>query len=176
MPRGPLVIAANHLSHLDGPMVAVAVGRPIRFLAVDGLWGVHWWLNALLYLIGAVPLARDRPPLGAMKTSIRHLRSGGAIGVFPEGAVTSEWGIAEPHTAAASLSLRTGVPLIPVAVSGTETAYGLGATRLRRSRVRVKVGPPIDPADFREMEAAAAAMTSAWVAWMSGVLKDRTGG
>ena len=176
LPSGPLVIATNHLSHLDGPMVAVAIGRPIRFLAVDGLWGVHRWLNALLYLIGPIPLSRDRPPLGAMKASIRHLRSGGAIGIFPEGGVTSEWGSVEPHPAAASLSLRTGAPLIPVAVSGTDLAYGLGATRVRRSRVQVTVGSPIEPGDFREVgEEAASAMMSAWTEWVSGALGDRAG-
>ena len=169
-----MVIAANHLSHLDGPMVAVAIGRPIRFLAVDGLWGIHWWLNALLYLIGPIPLSRDRPPLGAMKTSLRHLRSGGAIGIFPEGGVTPEWGSVEPHTAAASLSLRSGTPMIPVAVSGTDTAYGMGAKRLRRSEVRVMVGSPIEPAEYLGTDEAAAAMTAAWAAWMARALGDGT--
>ena len=107
-----------------------------------------------------------------MKASLRHLRSGGLIGIFPEGGVVSGWGGAEPHPAAASLCLRTGVPLIPVAVSGTDRAYGKGASRLRRSRVQVRIGTPIDPSWFGGAEDAAAAMMSAWKDWVGGALRD----
>lgn len=176
LPPSSIIVAANHASHLDPPLVGAAVDRPFRFMAVDGLWNEHWWLRLLLNLSGSIPLSRDRAPLGAMRSATSHLRAGGSVGVFPEGSVTRRWGTAEPHPAAAWLSLRTGVPIIPVAVIGSGGIYKEGTVRLRRGRVSVTVGPPIDPADFQEMEDSSAAMMSAWVNWIGGIVDEDAGG
>ncbi|MDF1595953.1 MAG: lysophospholipid acyltransferase family protein [Acidimicrobiia bacterium] len=166
LPAGPVILAANHLSHLDGPMVAVAADRPVRFLAVDGLWRAHRWLNVFLRTFGMIPISRERAPLGAMRTAYEHLRAGGSIGVFPEGGVVDGWGRVEPNASVAWLSLKSGSPIVPVAVIGTGEAYGKGATRLRRSRVTVVVGTPLMPADFSDRDDPAAAMLTAWTDWV----------
>ncbi len=161
-PAGAVVFASNHLSHLDIPMVAVAAVRPVRFLAVEGLWSEHWWLTVVLRVFGAIPLSRSRAPLGAARAALAHLRSGGSIGVFPEGGIQPGWGAVQPHPAAAWLCVRSNVPLVPVAVLGTEHAYGLGASRLRRRAITVRVGAAIRPEDFVGKEDPQTAMMDAW--------------
>lgn len=172
LPAGPVILAANHLSHLDGPMVGVVANRPVRFLAVDGLWSAHRWLNLFLRTFAMIPISRERAPLGAMRTAFEHLLAGGSIGVFPEGGVVDEWGRVEPHASVAWLSLKSGIPIVPVAVVGTAEAYGKGATRLRRSRVTVVVGAPMNPADFRDRDDPAQAMMAAWTEWVGEQLAD----
>jgi 1-acyl-sn-glycerol-3-phosphate acyltransferase len=176
IPPSALIVAANHASHLDPPFVGVAVDRPLRFMAVDGLWDEHRWLGLVLNLSGSIPLARERAPLGAMRSAASHLRAGGSVGIFPEGGVTPRWGSAEPHPSAAWLSLRTGVPILPVAVIGSGEVYEEDASRLKRSRVLVTIGSPIDPVDFQEMEDPSAAMMSAWANWIGGILGTGAGG
>ena len=175
LPTSSFIVAANHASHLDPPFVGAAIDRPFRFMAVDGLWDEHRWLSLVLKLSGSIPLSRDRAPLGAMRSATSHLRAGGSVGLFPEGGVTPHWGSADPHPAAAWLSLRTGVPIIPVAVVGSGGLYEEGTSRWRRGRVQVTVGSPIDPADFLEMEDPSAAMMAAWANWMGGILGKGAG-
>ena len=165
-PSGPVIVAANHLSHLDPLLIGVAVDRPMRFLAVDGLWGVHRWLNIVLRLSGSIPVSRDRAPLGAIRVSLTHLLAGGSIGIFPEGGVTAGWGSVEPLPSAAWISLRSGVPIVPVAVVGSDDAYGKDASRLRRSHVTVTIGPPLDPPSFRGEANPVTAMMEAWGGWV----------
>lgn len=167
LPAGPIVLAANHLSHLDPPIVGIAVGKPLRFLAVDGLWGVHLWLDAVLRAFGSIPLSRIRVPLAAIRTAVDHLRSGGSVGIFPEGGIVDAWGASDSAPSAAWLSLRGDVPLVPVAVTGTDEAFGLGAGRLRRSHVIVTIGPALNPGDYRDLDNPASTMMAAWAAWMN---------
>ena len=167
-PSGPVIVAANHPSQLDPIFVGVAVDRPMRVLAVDGLWGVHRWLNVVLKGSASIPVTRDRAPLGAMRAAAGHLRAGGSIGVFPEGGVVDGWGGVDLHRSAAWLSLRSGAPVVPVAVVGSAAAYGRGATRLRRSHVTVTIGSPLDPSAFLEDDDPSAAMMEAWGRWVGG--------
>lgn len=166
LPPGPAVYAANHLSHLDIPMLAVAVDRPMRFLAVDELWGDRWWMKRFLRLFGAIPLSRRRPPLGAVRAALSHLAEDGVIGVFPEGGIRSHFDLDGLHPAAAWVSLRSGAPLIPVAIRGTEQAYGLGAKRVRRSRVEVRLGSPIRPDAVDGEDDPVRALLDRWASWM----------
>ena len=85
LPPGPVVIAANHYSHLDPVIVGVGVRRPVRYLAVDELFGRSRFFDGLTRWLGAIPMPRARVPLGAMRTALAELRVGGSVGVFPEG-------------------------------------------------------------------------------------------
>ena len=171
-PSGPVIVAANHPSRLDPIFVGVAVDRPMRVLAVDGLWGEHRWLDVVLKGSASIPVTRDRAPLGAMRAAAGHLRAGGSIGIFPEGGVVDGWGSVDLHPSAAWLSSRSGAPVVPVAVVGSAEAYGHGASRLRRSHVAVTVGSPLDPSEFLEYDDPSAAMMQAWGVWVG----ERVGG
>lgn len=163
VPDGPLVIAANHYSHLDPPLVGVAVRRRVRFLALEGLFGINRVYDAVMLGMGAIPIPREsKVPIRALKVALGHLALGGAVGVFPEGRRVNVWGDAEPKQGAAWLSLRTGNPLLPVAITGSELALGIGSARVTRADIRIVIGETLDPAAFSDRSA----MTEAWRVWV----------
>jgi 1-acyl-sn-glycerol-3-phosphate acyltransferase len=162
VPEGPLVVAANHFSHLDPVLVAVAVGRPIRYLAVDELYGRSAFFDNLTLWLGAIPMPRTRAPVGALRLALAELDAGGTVGLYPEGMRVWTWGEAELKRGAAWLARRSGVPLLPVAVAGSEEALGRGATRVARRPIHVAVCAPLHPADWSSAADPLGAMTEEW--------------
>jgi 1-acyl-sn-glycerol-3-phosphate acyltransferase len=162
VPDGPLVVAANHFSHLDPVLVGLAVVRKIRFLAVDELYGNSRFFDNLTFWLGAIPMSRTRAPLGALRLAIAELESGGAVGLYPEGVRVWRWGEQEPKRGAAWLARRVGASLLPVAIAGSEEAMGRGTPKIRRRPMHVTVCPPLHPEEFTEAPEPLAAMTEEW--------------
>lgn len=175
VPPGPLVVAANHFSHLDPVMVAMGVGRPIRYLAVDELYGRSPSFDRLTLWLGAIPLSRSRAPLGALRLALAELGAGGTVGLFPEGMRVWVWGEAPPKRGAAWLARRAGVPLLPVAVAGSEEAMGRGATWAGRQPIHVEVGEPLYPVDFTHLSDPVGAMTAEWAERVGAALRRAYG-
>ncbi len=151
------MIAANHFSHVDAVAVGMVSNRPVRFLAVDELFGRSRFFDGLTHWLGAIPMSRTRAPLGALRTALAELAVGGTIGVFPEGERVWQWGESPPKRGAAWLARRAGVPLVPIAIHGTDRVMGRGVHRIRRAPVRVVVCEAIDP-DYGSV----AEMTEEW--------------
>ena len=172
VPSGPIVVAANHFSHLDPVLVSSVADRPIRFLAVDELFGRSRFFDGLTLWLGTIPMSRTRAPLSALRLAIAELESGGAVGLFPEGVRVWRWGEQAPKRGAAWLALRVGVPLVPVAVAGTDEAMGRGTRRISRRSIHAEVCRPLLPWDFADAPAPAAAMTEAWRRSIDGVLRS----
>lgn len=172
VPEGPVVITANHFSHVDPVALGMATGRPIRFLAVDELFGSSRLFDGLIHWLGAIPMSRTRAPLGALRTALAELAAGGSVGVFPEGARVWNWGEAAPKRGAAWLARRAGVPLVPIAIAGTEKVMGRGAHRIRRAPVRVVVCEPIRPADYAAEEDPLGVMTAEWHRRVDAALRE----
>ncbi len=170
LPEGPLVVAANHYSMLDVALAGKALG-PVRYLAVDELYGRSLALDWFMDWWGGIPLPRGRTPLGAMRTALGHLDAGGRVALFPEGRRVWTWGEARPLRGAAWLAQRAGVPLLPVAIAGSEQTMGRGATRLTPWPIRVEVGEPIHPADYPRSVAGTWLMMSDWERWVDGRLR-----
>lgn len=161
-PSGAYVAVINHLSHLDPPVAGLALRRPVRYLALDELWGNSAILDRILNVFRAIPFPREgRYPIGALKQALRHLDAGGIIGVFPEGRRVRNWGDAPVTRGAAWLAVKANVPLVPVAIWGTQHAMPLDTMRIHRSPVRVVVGCPIEPARFAGRRDAVQALTRA---------------
>jgi len=160
--EGPLVVASNHLSHLDPPLVANAVGRFIRFIAVDELFGNHLSFDIVTGFFGAIPTDRDGVPLRALEEAVGHLRGGGTVGVFPEGRRVEYWGETEPKRGAAWLSWMSGAPLLPVAIHGTQGSLGPVNRGIHRTAVRLWIGEPLRWEDFADRIDPLGAMTDAW--------------
>ncbi|MBT8213323.1 MAG: 1-acyl-sn-glycerol-3-phosphate acyltransferase [Acidimicrobiia bacterium] len=177
VPPGPAVLAANHFSFLDPLFVGVAVDRFTRYLALDELFGRSRFFDWLTLSLGTIPMSRERAPLGAMRESLRTLEQGGLVCLFPEGRRVREWGENAPKKGAAWLALRAGVPLIPIAISGTEIVWPVDASRPRRGPVRVWVGEGWDPDSYLDHVDPATAMMNEWFEWMNGHLGqvDRDG-
>ena len=162
LPDGPVVIASNHFSNVDPVVVSMAAQRPIRYLAVDELYGNSAFFDWLILWLGTIPLSRTRVPLGALRTALAELAAGGTVGVFPEGVRVWNWGEVEPKRGAAWLARRARVPLVPVAVWGTDLVMGRGGTRIERSPVSGVRCEPIFPGDYDDAADPLGAMTDEW--------------
>jgi 1-acyl-sn-glycerol-3-phosphate acyltransferase len=158
VPTGePLIVAGNHSSWLDGPLVVIEVPRTVRCLTKSEMYhGVVGWL---LRLVGQIPVDRGRADRVALHTALDELSRGGVIGVFPEGTRGSGEMAAVQH-GIAYLAVHGRCRVLPVACIGTGAAMPKGARWPRRSaRVRVVFGEPFAveiPANPRSRKALAA--------------------
>jgi 1-acyl-sn-glycerol-3-phosphate acyltransferase len=152
VPPGPCVVAANHESLLDPPLLALAARQPLHFLAKVELWRHRpgaWLMDAL----GGIPIRRDRRDLVSLGRAEELLRAGESVAVFPEGTVRGgTW-----TRGAARLALATGVPLVPVRIVGSRRALSRG--RIGFPRLRVVVGEPLRVERGKPTVAAARALT-----------------
>ncbi len=118
-------------------------------------------------------MTRTRIPLGPLRLALAELAAGGTVGLFPEGVRVWAWGEQPPKRGAAWLALRAGVPLVPVAVSGSDLAMGRGAKRISRIPIHVEICEPIRPEAFDREPDPVGAMTGEWVARIDAALRGR---
>lgn len=159
---GSVVIAANHFSHLDPPLLGMNLDRYVRFLAVDEIFGVSRGLDLALGFFGAISLDRDGYPIRAMREAISHLESGGVVGLFPEGRRVERWGEDPPARGAAWLAWMTGAPLVPIAIVGTQHSLAPGESAFRRTAVKIWIEAPIWWHDYRGETDPVGAMMEDW--------------
>ncbi len=159
---GPVVMAANHFSHLDVPIIGTNLNRYVRFLAVDDLYGRSAAFDATLGFFGAISLDRDGYPVRAMRTAVDHLLDGNVIGLFPEGRRVEQWGVDPPKPGAAWLAWMTGAPLVPVAIHGTELSLSPNAQRFSRTAVRMWVLEPMWWHDYSDRAEPLQSMMADW--------------
>ena len=121
VPRsGALLVACNHVSVVDAPLLAAAIGpaRRPRFLGKKELFenpALGWFFRSA----GCIPLDRGGADLGAMRTALAVLERGDSLAIFPEGTRVRPGESRPPKTGVAFLSARTGAPVLPVCVRGT---------------------------------------------------------
>ena len=173
-PAGPVILAANHVSHADPFILSKFVldaGRVPRFLAKDSLF--HGWLTGtFMRRMGHIPVNRYSVDAQlALAPAIAALIDGRAILMYPEGSVTRDpdgWPMAARlGTARLAMSVPE-VPVIPIGQWGVQESVDLYRRRLRllpRPRHTILVGQPVDLSEFRDQE-----VTSANLARMTEVI------
>jgi 1-acyl-sn-glycerol-3-phosphate acyltransferase len=119
--RGPVVIAANHIGFMDGPLMAIVAPRPVHLLAKHEMY--HGSLGAFLNASGQIPVERSGPDPVAVKTALRVLRESGAVGVFPEG-TRGAGEVARVKPGAAYLAMAAGATVVPLVFLGTRLPGG----------------------------------------------------
>ena len=140
-PDGPYILASNHLSRLDLPLVYGLIGdRRIAGWAAEK-YSRHLFFGALLRIGGGIFIRRGEVDRGALQAAVEWLRAGRIFGMAPEGTRSSTGTLMRAKTGAAYLANETGVPVVPVAVTGTERALRT-LLRMRRPRVSVRFGKP----------------------------------
>ena len=137
---GPSILAANHIGLLDGPLLALFAPRPVHALTKQEMFRGRG--GRVLRRAGQIPLDRDAVDLAAIRASLRVLRDGGVLGVFPEG----HRGAGEYELyrhGAAYLALVTGAPVVPVTFFGTRLPGAVkNSVPPRRARVDIVYGEP----------------------------------
>ena len=143
-PEGGVIIAPTHRSNLDTPMLGASAGRPLRYFAKSGLFRgpITTWM---MVAMGAFPVRRDTIDRSALKAALTVLEAGQPLVVFPEGERKSGPRIHPLLDGAAWLAAKSQVPVVPVAIGGTERAMGIGIRMPRPRAVRFVWGEPLPP-------------------------------
>jgi 1-acyl-sn-glycerol-3-phosphate acyltransferase len=148
----PMVVVANHGSHLDPPLICHVLGRPVAFMAKQELFRVPL-LGPLIRALGAFPVDRGGGDRQAIRLATDRLRQGWHAGVFLDGTRQADGRVNTPQPGAALLAARAGVPLLPVAIINSHRALGTGQSTLRLVPVHIRVGSPIPaPASRRRAD------------------------
>ncbi len=138
---GPVVMAANHVGWLDGPLLAICGPRPVHALTKREMF--EGPLGPVLVAAGQIPLDRLRVDVRAIRTAVRTLRDGHCVGVFPEG-TRGAGDMSATKAGAGYLALVTGAPVVPVSFLGTRLPGGSDASvPPRGSRLVMTFGPPV---------------------------------
>jgi 1-acyl-sn-glycerol-3-phosphate acyltransferase len=145
---GPFLIASNHASHLDPPLVGCHVPRQMRFFARKNLWKIRllaWWLDQ----VETIPVERDSGDVGAIKRVLQALKENRAVVLFPEGTRSPDGLLHKPKPGVGLMACKTGVPVVPCRIFGSFDAFAKGSTipRLGTS-ISVVFGPPIPASDY----------------------------
>lgn len=138
--RGGVLIASNHRSFLDPFTIGCCVPRPMYFVAKEELFRnpfIGWVLNSM----GAFPVRRGASDVESLETARMLLERGSVVTIFPEGTRVRSGALRDPKRGVGRMALETGVPVVPVAVIGSERARR--GWRIRPCRVRIRVGRPL---------------------------------
>jgi 1-acyl-sn-glycerol-3-phosphate acyltransferase len=144
VPDGPFILAPVHRSNVDTPLVCAVTRRRLRYMGKETVWKYRvpgWILTAL----GGFPVRRGAADRDALRRCVAVLEGGEPLVLFPEGTRRSGPKLQPLHDGAAYLALRTGVPIVPVGIGGSERAMPKGGKLLRPVKVHMIVGEPLYP-------------------------------
>lgn len=149
LPRqGGYIVAANHASHLDPPIVGLFIPRQVSFFARKTLWKrgfASWWLD----IVGTIPVDRDGGmSLDAVKRVLQTLARGRAVIVFPEGTRSATGELQPPKAGVGLIACKAKVPVVPARVFGSFEAFGRDGRLRLGTPVSVSYGPALQPADY----------------------------
>lgn len=155
---GPAILASNHLSYADWLFMPLTLPRRVTFVAKAEYFttpGIKGWFQKKFFSgSGQVPIDRSGATAaeGALSAAKRILGEGELFGIYPEGTRSHDGRLYRGKTGVARLALETGVPVIPVAVVGTDVVAPPGKTFGRFTRPIVRFGTPLDFSRYEGME------------------------
>jgi len=140
VPRaGPAILAANHRSLIDIPIAAMPTKRKVWFIAKEELFRSK--LSALILRnLGGFPVRRGKPDRSAMVRALQVLEAGEILGIFPEGTRTPLARFDNLEEGFAYIALKSGAPIVPVAISGSEAVFPRDRKLPRLAKIRVLIG------------------------------------
>lgn len=147
---GPMVIAPNHVSYYDPPVIAAGIRHRVRFMAWDALFKVPI-LRAIMIDYGAYPVKLKSADKGAIVQTLKILRNGEAVMIFAEGGRSPDGELLPFEQGPARLADQTGAAIVPVTILGAFESWPLGRAIPRLFKpINIKYHAPIYPADLPE--------------------------
>ncbi len=144
-PNTAYVFASNHLSYMDTPVVLGRIPTQFRFMAKEGLFKIPF-LGTHLKQAGHISVPRENPraAVKALTHAAEVIRDKGvSVLVFPEGGRSDDGHLHEFKEGAAYIAIKAGVPIVPVALTGTRQILALGSATFRSGAVTLRIGDPI---------------------------------
>lgn len=139
--KGGFIIASNHISHIDPPLIGVASGRTLSYMAKQELFeGRYAWLFRHWHVF---PVKRGSGDLAAVRKALSILKKGEGLLLFPEGARQNNSFLSEVQPGIGFIAAKSNVPVIPAFVSGTDMVLPKGAKSLKIAPVQVRFGEQI---------------------------------
>jgi 1-acyl-sn-glycerol-3-phosphate acyltransferase len=157
-PEGAAIFASNHLSFSDSIFLPLMLPRRMTFLAKSDYFtgrGLKGRLTAAFFKgVGQLPVDRSggRASDAALRSGLKILRRGEFLGIYPEGTRSPDGRLYRGKTGVARMALEAGVPVLPVAMIGTDKAQPLGQRFPRIMRIGIRIGRPLDFSRYEGME------------------------
>ncbi|MBI4709520.1 MAG: 1-acyl-sn-glycerol-3-phosphate acyltransferase [Nitrospirae bacterium] len=140
--EGGVIIAANHISYLDPPLMGAATPRRATFMARKGLFSIPllgWFIKHY-----AFPVDRTRTLPSTIKEAVRRLKNGELLVIFPEGRRSETGELTEGKRGVGMVAALSKAAVVPVFISGTDKILPVGAKWLKRADIHVMFGRPLD--------------------------------
>ena len=138
-PSGPLLIVSNHIGAVDPALIGGWVPRPVWFMAKAELFRGSWgWLMRAYH---AFPVVRHSPDRAALRRAFDLLKQGSAVVLFPEGHRSDDARLLRAEPGAGFIARRSGAPLLPLAITGTQNVLGRQARFPQPADVSMRFGP-----------------------------------
>jgi 1-acyl-sn-glycerol-3-phosphate acyltransferase len=151
---GPVIIAPNHQTYADPPLVTIPVRRPVHYMAWSRLFEIPVF-NRFIRMLRAFPVDIEARDSRATREALRLLRAGAALMIFPEGERTRD-GVVQPFKAGAfRLAVSLEVPVLPVTIAGGDRAWPPGKVLPRPRRITITYHPLLRPVPARDSREAA---------------------
>jgi len=148
LPKGPAIIAPNHVSFFDPPIIAASCKEEVYFLARSSLFEQPFW-GGIIKRLNAYPVAGTAQDLASMKLICQLLKENKKVTIFPEGIRSEDGELAKIKSGIGMLAMRSEAPIVPVYIDGTFDAWN----KFRKfpkpwGKISCSFGKPIYPADF----------------------------
>ncbi len=168
--QGPLLVVANHLHMADPPLLGVSLNRKVEFMAKEELFHSRF-SSYFMRSLGAFPTHRGRPDRKALRQANQILTQGLALVMFPEGMRSRSARLRPAFPGSALIALRSGAPILPVGITGTEKIKGIAWIR-HRPRITVNIGCPfhLSPASSKLTKVELAELTNSIMAQIAELL------
>jgi len=148
LPEPPYIIASNHASLIDPPLVGLACRKHmVNFMAKKELFSSRfgrWWSTR----VGCIEVKRGEVSVGTLKEAVKRLKSGSVVGIFPEGTRSEDGRLQEAKRGTGFLVDKAGVPVVPFYIEGSGRALSKGKPIKYCTMINVYVGKPIMPGEL----------------------------
>lgn len=133
------MICANHIHWLDPVLLGVYINRQINYMAKAELFK-HKFVSAVLKAVHAFPVKRGTPDISAIKNSLRLIKEGKVLGIFPEGTRSSDGELKPAEPGVAMIAVKTGAPIIPIRIKGNYKLFG---------KISIIIGKPVSFEEYK---------------------------